>query len=36
MTDTRMNSTAFSAISPYTDGVVALRNPRRTLGEAHG
>jgi hypothetical protein len=36
MSHTRMNSTAFSAVlTPFTDGVAALRDPRGTLDEAH-
>jgi hypothetical protein len=36
MSHIRMKSTAFSALlTPFTDGVAALRDPRGTLGEAH-
>jgi hypothetical protein len=36
MNHIRMKSTAFSAfLTPFTDGVAALRDPRGTLGEAH-
>jgi hypothetical protein len=36
MSHIRMKSTALSALlTPLTDGVAALRDPRGTLGEAH-
>jgi hypothetical protein len=36
MNHMRMKGTDFSAVlTPFMDGVAALRDPRGTLGEAH-